>query len=70
MVERGMISDRAYCIGMANLLGKFNPEKLNILENRDEKTAVRKLELKRKALDAGYTQTEADGRLNHFLNLG
>ncbi len=30
-----------------------NPEKPNILENRNEKTAVKKLELKRKALDAG-----------------
>jgi len=36
--------------------------------NKD--AAVRRLELKQKALDAGSTQTEADGRLNHFLNLG
>ena len=53
MVERGMITDGAYCIGMANMLGKFNPEKTNILENRNGKTAVMKLELKRKAPDDG-----------------
>jgi len=35
------------------MLGKFKPEKQWILENGNEKTAVRKLELKRKALDAG-----------------